>query len=321
MLTPEEPALKHIPFPMNDGWKLNGVHTCPNNRAGKIISMSCLMSRPQRKDSCLKAAGRLHVCDHCSMLTQPGPVSSSKPENTLPAHPLVCVPIVCTLWKTAPYFHSCPKSMPLGKKTRSTATARQPRHWDEGQYEFPWCQRELESFCLFGMWAVRSRTDVPSEHSPLWPPVLIKLSKWSEKRQQHTGPKGESQRQTGTAMSHRDTSQVPVQPTGLSQLLPWVGAGHAPSLDFVLIHGPKLPVTSRPRLSHTLNSLPNTSLLMDFPQSRFQLNRQTLSSRSGPGVSQESEKNQQSWAGRPTEESRSSHSKKAASVVCHTPRR
>lgn len=42
------------------------------------------------------------------------------------------------------------------------------------------------------------------------------------------GRKVRARAKTGTAMSHRDTSQVPVQPTGLSQLPPPAPSGNRP---------------------------------------------------------------------------------------------
>lgn len=109
-------------------------------------------------------------------------------------------------------------------------------------------------FCPSGTWPGRIQADVPREHGPLWPPLLIKLQKWPEKRQDHTGPKGQWEPLWNKTQPRvRETpSQEPIQPTGMSGLLPWVGVSLAPSLHGVLTHAPKFPVQAWPRVSYTL---------------------------------------------------------------------
>lgn len=105
------------------------------------------MSRAQRKDSCHRPDGRLDVCDQGSMLSQQGPVSSSKPENAFLYSLLFAYPLLAHSGKSPPIFHklvkehSCSKNMPLGirgggRKAREPATNKQPEHSDAEQYEF-----------------------------------------------------------------------------------------------------------------------------------------------------------------------------------------
>lgn len=186
----------------------------------------------------------------------PRQAQSALPSQRIPClhTPLFAVLLSAHSEKQPHIFTPALKACLWERKPKRTATTRYPKHLDEGQYEFPWYQKELESFCLFSTW-----TQAPVASSSHQAIKLVRKEA-ATYRAERWEPE---QKQAQPWVTETLASQVPVQPTGLSHLLPWVGTGHALSLAFVLAHAPKLPVTSWPRLSYTLNSLPNTSLLID----------------------------------------------------------